>query len=125
MTRQTFTLALAAALSIAVAVPAASAFERPRDQYIDGPSKHHKRAPYRHDGYRYIRVESDNHPKAVIVPVRQTAKGRQVKLPGGSWVYCEITCDYTVRRQSLDFWEGQGQGYVSPGYFRRDFYIDR
>lgn len=108
--------ALTAALVTAAGISAASAFvERPRDKFI-GPSK---------NGYRYIRVESDNHPKAVIVPVRETRMGRQVRLPGGTWVYCEITCDYTVRRQSLDFWEGQGQGYVSPGYFRRDFYIDR
>jgi hypothetical protein len=124
MKKQTLTLALAATLAIAAGIPAASAFEQPRDHYIDGPSKHgkhHKGAPYRHDGYRYIRVESDNHPKAVIVPVRQTPLGRQVRLPGGSWVYCEITCDYTVRRQSLDFWENQGQSTVSPGYFRRSF----
>jgi hypothetical protein len=100
----------------------AGAFERPRDQYVKVPHKHARH----HDGYRYIRVESDNHPRTVIVPVRETPMGRQVKLPdGGSWVYCEITCDYTVRRQSLDFWEGQGSGIVSPGYFRRDFYIGR
>lgn len=101
---------------------------KPRDVYVEkAPRKRASRkAPLRdYDGYDYIRVESHYGPRTVIVPVRVARLGKQVKLPnGGPWVYCEVTCEYTVRQQSIDFWEGQGQGFTSPGYFRYDFYLD-
>lgn len=84
-----------------------------------------KKAPYaKHDGYRFVLVESHHSSRSVVVPVRAARLGKQVKLPGGAWVYCEITCEYTVRRMSLDFWEGQGQNFTSPGYIRKKFYLD-
>lgn len=50
----------------------------------------------------------------VSAPVREAQYGYQVKLPGGSWRYCEhnslffgrnLPCSETLRRQTLDFWE--------------------
>jgi len=55
-------------------------------------------------------------------PVRIAQFGQQVRLPGGTWVYCERSslffdrhrpCSETLRRQSLDFWETISE--ESPG----------
>lgn len=116
-----------AMLAMAYAGSAAYADYRPRDVYVDevGPKRYSKKSPYRkHDGYRFVLVESHHSSRSVVAPVRHARLGDQVKLPGGAWVYCEITCEYTVRRMSLDFWEGQGQNFTSPGYFRKNFYLD-
>ncbi len=128
MTGKMMVKAAIAALALSVMGGAAMAGWddfRPKDKYVDeAPRKYgRKKAPYRGE-YRFILVESHFHPRSVVVPVREAPLGKQVKLPdGGSWVYCEITCEYTVRRMSLDFWEGQGQGFTSPGYIHRDFYL--
>jgi hypothetical protein len=71
--------------------------------------------------YRYIYVESNTGPQRAFAPVRHGPMGDQVKLPeGGSWIDCEVTCEYTLRRQTVDFWEGQTQKYTSPNYLRYD-----
>ncbi|MDX2263820.1 MAG: hypothetical protein NW215_02460 [Hyphomicrobiales bacterium] len=114
---------LAALTFAALASDAALAGFRARDRFVDevyGPRAARKLP----DGYRYVIVESHNGHRTVVAPVRPARLGPQVKLPGGAWVYCEITCEYTVRRLSLDFWEGQGQGFTSPGYFRKHFHLD-
>jgi hypothetical protein len=84
-------------------------------------------ASYCCGAYRFVYAESWYGFKKVVAPVRRAELGDQVRLPGGTWVYCEFSCEYTLRRQSLDFWQGQGAGgndQVSPGYFRWDFYVD-
>lgn len=116
-----------AMLAAACLAETASADYRPKDVYVDeAPTRRGaKKAPYRkHDGYGFVLVESHYGSRSVVAPVRPARLGTQVKLPGGAWVYCEITCEYTVRRMSLDFWEGQGQNFTSPGYLRKNFYID-
>lgn len=116
-----------ATLAVAFLAETASADYRPKDVYLDEaqPRRSAKKAPYRrNDGYRFVLVESHYGSRSVVAPVRLARLGTQVKLPGGAWVYCEITCEYTVRRMSLDFWEGQGQNFTSPGYLRRNFYLD-
>jgi len=76
--------------------------------------------------YRVIYAESWYGFERVIAPVRRAEHGDQVRLPGGSWVYCEFSCEYTLKRQSLDFWQGQGAGGTgdqsSPGYFSVNIY---
>ncbi|KAI95164.1 hypothetical protein T281_06995 [Rhodomicrobium udaipurense JA643] len=76
--------------------------------------------------YRVIYAESWYGFERVIAPVRRAEHGDQVRLPGGSWVYCEFSCEYTLKRQSLDFWQGQGAGgdgdQSSPGYFSFNLY---
>lgn len=40
-------------------------------------------------------------------PVRQTSVGPQVRLKGGTWIYCEVDCRDTLRRATVDFWHDQ------------------
>ncbi len=63
----------------------------------------------------YVTARSDYGNGAVRAPVRVAQFGYQVKLPGGSWIYCTQSgffsrshpCSDTLRRQHLDFWESQ------------------
>lgn len=41
----------------------------------------------------------------LTAPVRKAQYGYQVRLPGGLWYYCEVSCQDTLRREALDFWE--------------------
>ena len=84
------------------------------DRYDDNPG-----------GYGHITAYASTGGKSVTAPVRPGRWGDEVKIPGGAWVDCEITCEYTLRRLTVDFWEGQGRnGFVSPGYFRYEYDLD-
>lgn len=74
--------------------------------------------------YRHVRAESFYSSRAVVAPVRHGPVGDQVMTPGGNWYDCEITCEYTLRRVYLDFWEDQRDKFTSPGFFRFEFVID-
>lgn len=74
--------------------------------------------------YRFVYTESNYGGKRVAAPVRAAPLGDQVRLPGGSWIDCEITCEYTLRRVSIDFWEDQTRKTTSPNYFKYDFEVD-
>ena len=52
--------------------------------------------------------------------VRATRLGPQVRLPRGTWIYCEISCSHTLRVNTLDFWENQGQDSDGIGILRYD-----
>lgn len=126
------------ALFATAAAPASAGYKPPRERYEKWHGDEDYKAPRRKgstrrrpckrdcDGaYRYVYAESWYGFKKVVAPVRQARLGEQVRLPGGTWVYCEFSCEYTLRKQSLDFWESQGNGsFVSPGLFRKDFYLD-
>lgn len=64
--------------------------------------------------------------KTVTAPVRPGPYGRpQVAIAENMWVDCEITCEYTLRRHTVDFWDSVGKdSMVSPGYFRFDLDLD-
>ncbi len=81
---------------------------------------------YDQDGvYRYVTAEASIGGKAVTAPVRPGKWGDEVRTPGGNWVDCEITCEYTLRRLTVDFWDGMGQNHmVSPRYFRFEYDLD-
>jgi hypothetical protein len=74
--------------------------------------------------YRHVRAESFYSSRAVVAPVRRGPVGDQVMTPGGNWYDCEITCEYTLRRVYLDFWEDQRDKFTSPGFLRFEFVID-
>jgi hypothetical protein len=76
--------------------------------------------------YRYVTTEQTFGGHVVAAPVRHGRWGDQVRIPGGdNWADCEITCEYTLRRLSVDFWDGMGKSRsVSPGYFRYDIDVD-
>jgi hypothetical protein len=46
---------------------------------------------------------------------RETPRGLQVQLPGGTWVYCRRSCSETLRVETIDFFESNGSGPVQPG----------
>lgn len=54
-----------------------------------------------------VTVKSDYGNGTLTAAIRKAQFGYQVLLPGGLWYYCELTCKYTLRRESLDFWESQ------------------
>jgi hypothetical protein len=42
--------------------------------------------------------------ETITAPVRRFPDGDQVRLPGGTWVRCEINCYHTLRNATIDFW---------------------
>lgn len=130
--------AIALGMSLIAGACVAQAGYKPKERYFGpdgepvyegGPKskrKKHRGAPFRDgEGYRFVYAESWYGFQKVVAPVRRANLGDQVRLPGGTWVYCEASCEYTLRKQSLDFWESQGNSsFVSPGYFRKEFYLD-
>lgn len=45
--------------------------------------------------------------KSITAPVRRGPVGDQVRLPGGAWIDCEVDCSYTLRTQTIDYWDTQ------------------
>jgi hypothetical protein len=35
--------------------------------------------------------------------------GYQVQLPGGTWIYCRMSCTETLRVETVDFWEARNR----------------
>lgn len=55
-------------------------------------------------------VESRFGHGTVSGPVRSARYGREVRLPGGTWIDCARSCSETLRTESVDFWENRGAG---------------
>ena len=53
-------------------------------------------------------------------PVRQGRNGLEVRLPGGSWFECAMSCSETLRKETVDYWQSHGNHApdTGPGYFR-------
>ncbi len=87
-----------------------------------------RRPPYRAccgKVYRHVYAEAWYGSQKAIAPVRRGEHGDQVQAPGGAWFDCEFSCEMTIRKLNLGFWQAQGAGYDtnSPaGYPRRDNY---
>ncbi len=113
-------LGLGAAAAVVLSFAAAADAGGCKGRYCKGPRVGHEPG-----AYRYIYVESNFGSRKAVAPVRHGRWGDQVKIPGGgAWVDCEITCEYTLRRVSVDFWEDQRDGFTSPNYFRYDIDLD-
>ncbi|MDA7946477.1 MAG: hypothetical protein MPJ78_03280 [Hyphomicrobiaceae bacterium] len=56
-----------------------------------------------------VTAKSDYGNGTVTAPVRMARHGLQVRLPGGLWYYCEVSCIDTLRREALDFWETRSE----------------
>lgn len=41
---------------------------------------------------------------SVTAPYRNTPVGYQIRLPGGTWVYCRTSCRETLRVETVDIW---------------------
>lgn len=77
--------------------------------------------------YGYVVAHSQYGNRSVAGPVRPGRFGDEVRLPGGTWVECGRSCAATLRVKTVDFWDHQREengGLPSPGYFRKEFYID-
>jgi hypothetical protein len=87
-----------------------------------------RQAPYAGEPgvYRYVVAEATIGGRTVAGPVRAGQWGDEVRTPGGNWYKCEVTCEYTLRRLTVDFWDNfaSGGGLVTPGYFRFDLDLD-
>jgi hypothetical protein len=46
----------------------------------------------------------------VTAPVRSGAHGREVRLPGGTWIHCAGDCRETLVDTTIDFWDKQRDG---------------
>ena len=57
----------------------------------------------------YVVAESKFGRGTVSGPVRMTDQGPQVRLHGGTWIYCRRSCSETLRVESVDFWENQNE----------------
>ena len=68
-------------------------------------------------GYRWITAQSEFDFRTVSGPIRPGPNGNQVRLPGGTWLNCEYSCEYTLRSNTLDFFIcGEGaDDSCSPG----------
>ena len=66
-------------------------------------------------------AESRYGAASIAAPVRSLGNGRyEVRLPGGTWVDCHLSCSETLRRETVDFWQnhsGHTNGDDGPGYF--------
>jgi hypothetical protein len=77
--------------------------------------------------YRYVYAEGWYGSEKIVAPVRRTAIGDEVQVPGGFWVHCVFSCEITIRRMHLYYWQDQGAGYVNglnPNAPRNDFWKD-
>ena len=79
-------------LTLVMAVPAAHAGPYTANRCCDGRI------------LGYVTVDSFYNPGTVTGPIRQGPLGLQVRLPGGTWLYCGRTCGDTLRENTLDFW---------------------
>lgn len=43
-------------------------------------------------------------------PVRLVRNGREVRLPGGTWIGCRRSCSETLRVETVDIWENRSTG---------------
>jgi hypothetical protein len=72
----------------------------------------------------YVTADSRYSGQSVSGPVRRGPQGRlEVRLPGGTWLDCGISCSDTLRRQTVDFWRNHGGrpgegGGDGPGYLQ-------
>jgi len=124
-------IAGAAVLGLAAAAHAADTGFKNGEPAARAPLKHrHRAAPYRHccgEVYRYVYAEAWYGNQKIVAPVRRFGCCDQVQVPGGAWIDCELSCEFTIRKMRLDFWQDQGAGYnkeVSPGYPRQDWYTN-
>lgn len=57
----------------------------------------------------YVVAQSRYGNGSVSGPVRKGPKGLQVRTPGGNWFYCRASCSETLRAETVDQWENQGE----------------
>ncbi|MGA7325196.1 MAG: hypothetical protein WBX25_12075 [Rhodomicrobium sp.] len=76
--------------------------------------------------YRYVYAEAWYGNRKIVAPVRRVEWGDQVQVPGGAWLNCIFSCELTIRKLRLEYWQALGAGTINRDlpYPRNDFYID-
>lgn len=114
--KSTFALAVASTLAVGLAGVAEAGKCK---------GKSCKSDRYAEEEYGYVTARATIGGKEVTAPVRPGPYGRpQVDIGHNTWVDCEITCEYTLRRHTVDFWDFDGGRTASPGYFSYDVDLD-
>lgn len=60
----------------------------------------------------YVTAHSIDGNGSIRAPYRSTPVGYQVRLPGGTWVYCRTSCAETLRVQTVDIWANVNNGTI-------------
>jgi hypothetical protein len=91
MTKSLLGIATVLTLSAAIALPAAAGFRRGYEKEGD------------------VAYAVSRHGNGEIsAPIRFTRTGREVRLPGGTWVGCRRSCSETLRVETIDIFENDG-----------------
>lgn len=113
--RRTLALAVIGALvGSFAAVSDASAGSRYAKRYGHGSLAF---GGYHHNGM--VTAYSKTDFRRLTAPTRRTATGYEVRLPGGTWMPCQISCVYTLQKERLDFWEDQTNKGLGTGSLGR------
>ncbi|HXF54948.1 MAG TPA: hypothetical protein VNK52_12560 [Hyphomicrobiaceae bacterium] len=68
------------------------------------------------DGYEWVTATSAYYgaARSISAPTRPSKWGREVRLPGGSWIDCAGDCRDKLRESTIDFWEEQNNRGSEP-----------
>jgi hypothetical protein len=72
-----------------------------------------KRSGKSADGYQWVTAYSayTGPNTSITAPTRPSRWGREVRLPGGTWIDCAGDCREKLRETTIDFWiEQQNRG---------------
>jgi hypothetical protein len=58
----------------------------------------------------YVTAVSRYGNGTISAPIRSDARGSEVELPGGRWVFCRRSCSETLRVETIDFFEANTAG---------------
>jgi hypothetical protein len=70
-----------------------------------------KRSGISADGYQWVTAVSAfyGEAKKISAPTRPGQWGREVRLPGGTWLDCAGDCRQTLADATIDFWDRQNE----------------
>ncbi len=86
-----------------------------------------KSPPPEGETYRHVYAEAWYGNQKVVAPVRRIGCCDEVQLPTGEWIACEFSCEITMRKMPLSYWQTLGAGYdrTGPaGEQRSDYWTD-
>ena len=63
-----------------------------------------KRSGKSADGYQWVTAVSAYSSNTISAPTRPSQWGREVRLPGGTWIDCAGDCRDKLRETTVDFW---------------------
>jgi hypothetical protein len=55
----------------------------------------------------------------ITAQTRQGRNGKEVRLPGGSWIGCKQDCKLTLTDETVDFWQKRDLERGGPGEYQK------